>query len=85
MKVVTIVKDDGITGIEYGTIEVPEQRKQNNRKALFAIVWSQLSNAKNKSKKDEENTLYFDQQYQTQKQCKQDFANTLCERAIQST
>ena len=47
MKVLTIIKDNGITGIEYGMVEVPEQRKQNNRegkiaknihRALFAIV-----------------------------------------------
>ena len=41
MKVVTIVKDDGITGIEYGTIEVPEQRKQNNRKEKITKQYTQ--------------------------------------------
>ena len=41
MKVVTIVKDDGITGIEYGTIEVPEQRKQNNREKNVATKYTQ--------------------------------------------
>ena len=25
MKVLTIVKDDGITGVEYGVVEVPEK------------------------------------------------------------
>ena len=43
MKVLTIVKDDGITGIEYGTIEVPEQRKQSNREKNIATKYTQCT------------------------------------------
>ena len=41
MKVLTIIKDNGITGIEYGMVEVPEQRKQNNREGKIAKKYTQ--------------------------------------------
>lgn len=33
MKVITIVEDNAITGVQYGTVEVPEQGKKLSRVA----------------------------------------------------
>lgn len=33
MKVITIVEDNAITGVQYGTVEVPENRKKLSRAA----------------------------------------------------
>ena len=41
MKVLTIIKDDGITGIEYGMVEVPEKRLRDTRKNSIAKKYTQ--------------------------------------------
>ena len=41
MKVLTIIKDDGITGIEYGMVEVPEKRTHNYKEQNITKEYTQ--------------------------------------------
>ena len=41
MKILTIIKDDGITGIEYGMIDVPEKHIKNNHEGNIAKKYTQ--------------------------------------------
>ena len=61
MKILTIVKDDHITGIEYGTVEVPDSnesilnaRIKNNASRKYENAWlsyfSALINKRQKHK-----------------------------------
>ena len=61
MKILTIVKDNHITGVEYGTVEVPDQNEQiwdnrvkNNASKKYENAWltyfSALINKRQKHK-----------------------------------
>ena len=43
MKFLTIIKDNGITGIEYGMLEVPDKKIRNRRERKVAKEYTQAN------------------------------------------
>lgn len=43
MKVLTIVKDDGITGVEYGMVELPDKNVRNMNKTESVQQYTQAT------------------------------------------